>query len=209
MSSQPDDLTARARIRDAAIALFAEKGIDKATVRDIAAAAGVSSGLLRHHFGSKEGLRDACDDYAVAELARIRAPYVDGRGADEAYVLEAIRSAPLRLQNYLVRSIMDGTPTGSQVYDRMVAEARRWLDHTEVVTDDPPAYAAVICSLQIGMFMLRDQISRAIGEDTRQERGQARMLRAAVEIFSQPPVAPELADQAKKALDRLREGKES
>ena len=34
-----EDLTARARIRDAALRLFAERGIDGASVRDIAKAA--------------------------------------------------------------------------------------------------------------------------------------------------------------------------
>src|SRR5262249_41433285 len=63
-----EDLTARARIRDAALTLFAERGIEGATIRDIAKAAGVSSGLVRHHFGSKEGLRDACDSHALERL---------------------------------------------------------------------------------------------------------------------------------------------
>ena len=40
-----EDLTARARIRDAALRLFAERGTDGATIRDIAKAAGVSGGL--------------------------------------------------------------------------------------------------------------------------------------------------------------------
>jgi AcrR family transcriptional regulator len=56
-----EDLTARARIRHAAIRLFADRGIDGTTVRDIAREAGVSPGLLRHHFGSKEALRQVCD----------------------------------------------------------------------------------------------------------------------------------------------------
>ena len=60
-TADPDDLTARARIRDAALHEFGEKGYDGATIRGIAARAGVSSGLLRHHFGSKQELRDACD----------------------------------------------------------------------------------------------------------------------------------------------------
>ena len=45
MSSSAEDLTARARIRDAAIALFADRGIGPATIRDIAQAAGVSPGV--------------------------------------------------------------------------------------------------------------------------------------------------------------------
>ncbi|MEO7078692.1 MAG: helix-turn-helix domain-containing protein, partial [Rhodococcus sp. (in: high G+C Gram-positive bacteria)] len=42
MHSPPDDRTARARIRDEALRLFAERGPDAITMRDIAAAAGVS-----------------------------------------------------------------------------------------------------------------------------------------------------------------------
>ena len=72
--SSPEDLTARARIRDAAIELFAERGIGSATIRDIAQAAGVSSGLVRHHFGSKDGLRRACDEYAMAEGRQAAVP---------------------------------------------------------------------------------------------------------------------------------------
>ncbi|MBY5991858.1 TetR/AcrR family transcriptional regulator [Ferrimonas balearica] len=38
----------------AAADLFSEKGFDKVSVREISEAAGVSHGLIRHHFGSKE-----------------------------------------------------------------------------------------------------------------------------------------------------------
>ena len=60
-----DDLTATARIRDAAIEQFGQHGFGVG-LRAIAKAAGVSAALVIHHFGSKDGLRKACDDY-VAE----------------------------------------------------------------------------------------------------------------------------------------------
>ncbi|MCK8681632.1 TetR/AcrR family transcriptional regulator [Streptomyces lichenis] len=46
----------RARLLAAASALFAERGYDRATVRDIAARAGVNQALLFRHFGSKQAL---------------------------------------------------------------------------------------------------------------------------------------------------------
>ncbi|MBV8931555.1 MAG: TetR/AcrR family transcriptional regulator [Kutzneria sp.] len=46
----------RESLLDAALAVFADKGVDGASVKDIAAAAGVTPGLLYHYFPSKEGL---------------------------------------------------------------------------------------------------------------------------------------------------------
>lgn len=66
------DLTDRARIREAALQHFAEAGYERATIRAIAQTAGVSPGLLRHHFGSKDGLRQACNDYVFEMLRRLK-----------------------------------------------------------------------------------------------------------------------------------------
>ncbi|MGY1943987.1 TetR/AcrR family transcriptional regulator [Nocardia asiatica] len=46
----------RERLLDAALEVFADKGIDGASVKDIAAAAGVAPGLLYHYFAGKEAL---------------------------------------------------------------------------------------------------------------------------------------------------------
>ena len=67
MRAAPDPST-RERIRDAAIASFAERGFDGVGLRDIAQRAGVSAALIVHHFGSKEGLREACDAHVVESL---------------------------------------------------------------------------------------------------------------------------------------------
>jgi AcrR family transcriptional regulator len=73
----PEDLTARARIRDAAMQHFAEHGFERATIRGIAETAGVSSGLVRHHFGSKKALRDACDEWLLRTIRRMSGPTSD------------------------------------------------------------------------------------------------------------------------------------
>ena len=67
MRSAPDDRTAVARIRDAAIDQWGQHGFNVG-LRSIAEAAGVSAALVIHHFGSKEGLRKACDDYIAEEI---------------------------------------------------------------------------------------------------------------------------------------------
>src|SRR6202451_1714214 len=61
------DMTTTARIRDAAIEQWGQHGFNVG-LRAIAEAAGVSAALVIHHFGSKDGLRKACDDYVAEEI---------------------------------------------------------------------------------------------------------------------------------------------
>ena len=53
-ASEQED--ARARLIDAAIKLFAEKGYEGTSVRDLATAAGVNVAAVSYHFGSKDEL---------------------------------------------------------------------------------------------------------------------------------------------------------
>ena len=46
----------RRRVHEAAMALFREKGLDATTMRDVAAAAGLSLGAAYHYFPSKESI---------------------------------------------------------------------------------------------------------------------------------------------------------
>lgn len=49
----------RERLLDAALEVFADKGIDGASVKDVTKAAGVTAGLLYHYFDGKEALVQA------------------------------------------------------------------------------------------------------------------------------------------------------
>lgn len=202
MSSNSGDLTARARIRDAAVRLFADKGIDATSIREIAQEAGVSSGLLRHHFGSKEGLRDACDEYAMAQVTAIGSRWI------ELGVLGRISPDILLYQRYLVRSTMDGSPAGNALFDRMIEFGRHWLDSSGLKTDDPVAFIAVLSAMKMSMFILHEQLSRVLGLDVGEPPGWSRMLRASLDIFGQPLVTPELAEQAQDALTRFSNSEE-
>ena len=197
------DLTARARIRDAAISLFAERGVDGATVRDIAQEADVSSGLLRHHFGSKEGLRDACDEYALNELTKLSGQFTEFR------TLDGLSPRVLLLQRYVIRSMMDGSPAGAAVFDRMVEYGELWLAKSELKTDDPRAFIAVISVMKMSLFTMRDLLSRALGSDVTEPATWARMLHASLDIFSQSLITEEQALQARAAVDRLAAGEEA
>ena len=62
-----DDLTAYARIRNAALELYADKGPARTSIREVARAAGVSPGLVQHHFGTKQNLLRAVNEFVIAD----------------------------------------------------------------------------------------------------------------------------------------------
>jgi AcrR family transcriptional regulator len=63
-----DGADTRLRIVVAALRAFTEQGFDGASVRDIAARAGVNHGLIQYHFGGKKRLWQAAVDQAFARL---------------------------------------------------------------------------------------------------------------------------------------------
>jgi AcrR family transcriptional regulator len=83
------------RILQAASELFADHGFDGTSVRQIAGGAGVSLGMIRHYFGSKEGLYRACIASAYEIYQHLGMQIRDGvrRGGNPAEVVEeAVRT---------------------------------------------------------------------------------------------------------------------
>ncbi|MGB6318699.1 MAG: TetR/AcrR family transcriptional regulator [Litorimonas sp.] len=64
----------RARILQCALEAFAEKGFEGASVREIAASAGVNHGLIRHHFKDKDRLWKAAVTFLFERLDEEMAP---------------------------------------------------------------------------------------------------------------------------------------
>jgi TetR/AcrR family transcriptional regulator, regulator of cefoperazone and chloramphenicol sensitivity len=205
---EPDfeDLTGRARIRDAALRLFAERGIEGTTVRDIARAAGVSSGLIRHHFGSKEGLRAACDSYVLAQMMRLKEEAIRGGQLGNAGFFSSAQPAVLVMLRYFARSMLDGSPTADAMFDEIVGLSERWLeDYHPGEMADPTAYAALLVAMELGALVMREQLSRALGADIFSPEGHLRLARARLDFYSKPLLTPELAEKGRAALDELQE----
>src|ERR1700745_1147154 len=125
-----EDLTAKARIRNAAMGLYAEHGEDRTSMRAIAAAAGVTAGLLVHHFGTKDRLRDAVEQLVVDYFAQAiaQAP-VTGTPAEiaaarDAAVQEMLAANPA-VVNYLRRAVLSPTAPGGRLLERLTELARR------------------------------------------------------------------------------------
>jgi AcrR family transcriptional regulator len=120
------DLTATARIRDAAIEQFGQHGFDVG-LRTIAEAAGVSAALVIHHFGSKDGLRKACDDFVAEEIRSSKSEAI--RSNDPATWLAQMAEiesyAPLSA--YLVRSLQAGGELATMLWHRMTEDAEEYM----------------------------------------------------------------------------------
>lgn len=96
-------LQTRARILDAAEQLFAARGFEGASIRDIAKAAGVQGGLVAHHGGSKEELFRLVVARRAGALSRIRVEALEGARAQGPLDLATILDCFIRPYVTLVR----------------------------------------------------------------------------------------------------------
>lgn len=107
-----EDLTAKARIRNAAMDLYAQHGEERVSLRAVAAEAGVTLGLVQHHFKTKGGLRKAVDQLVIEYFAQALAsatPSDDPRenaAARDAAVRKMLEETPA-VVNYLRRAALD------------------------------------------------------------------------------------------------------
>jgi AcrR family transcriptional regulator len=165
-----EDLTTAARIRDTAIEVFGEHGF-QVGVRKIAAAAGVSPGLVNHHFGSKDGLRAACDD-RVLQLIRDEKIKAITASSVKAGMLDALAEiesyAPLVA--YMVRSLQAGGPMAESLFEHMAADAEGYLEKaveagTIKPSRDPAARARYLMMLNVGATLLYMQMRQHRDEE--------------------------------------------
>ena len=202
MSSTIDDgdLTARATIRNAALRLFAERGPDAVTVREIAAQAGVSPALILHHFGSKDGLRAEVDVFAAKafdaiieaipteELAELLTGGASRGSLAEAFARGFPPGSPLPA--YLRRLLLTNDPAGAALFGRWYAATRRLLDVMAEMgvarpSDDPDIRAAFFLVNDLALILLRNQIAVAIGADPLTPDGMDRWAREASTIYAE------------------------
>jgi TetR/AcrR family transcriptional regulator, regulator of cefoperazone and chloramphenicol sensitivity len=184
------DLTAAARIRDAAIEQFGERGFGVG-LRAIAEAAGVSAALVIHHFGSKEGLRKACDDYIAEEVRSSKSEAM--RSNDPAtwfaQLAEIEDFAPLTA--YLVRSMQAGGDLAKMLWQQMIDNVEQYMDEgvragTIKPSRDPRARAKYLGITGGGAFLLYIQMHDTPTDLRAVLRDYARdMILPALEIYTE------------------------
>ena len=191
----PDDRTARARIRDAALALFAERGPDAVTVRDIASAARVSPALVVRHYTSKDGLRAAVDDH-VAQVFEVMLTQVTEPAAGNALdpatlptladMVAGNLPADSPIPAYLARLLLAGGPVGSALFRRLYAVSQDALAAmveagSANAGDDPAVRAAFLLAGDLAVLILRAHLGDVLGADPLSAAG---MRRWGAEVLS-------------------------
>lgn len=196
MQSLPDDRTARARIRDEALRLFGARGPDAVTVRDIAQEARVSPALVLRHYGSKDGLRQAVDEYVaqvfsvmLAEVSRPAGATFDPAAAPSlAEAVAAYLPADSAIPAYLGRMLLTDAPIGSALFARLHnvgRDALARLAEAGLADEgaDPEVRAAFLLVNDLAPLILRTRIGEVLGVDPLSAPGLRRWVAEVLSIY--------------------------
>lgn len=172
--ANPADLTGRARLRDAALELFAAQGFEATSTRAVAAAAGLSPALVTRHFGSKRGLREAVDTYVLDRVDAEFRSALDALGVDpEGELMAALGAVSARvfgadpvLRGYLRHALVEGGGPGADLFGRLLSGARREVARLSEDRDGGPGEWApfqLLC-LVLGPLLLEQVMQPHLAE---------------------------------------------
>jgi AcrR family transcriptional regulator len=169
------DLTARARIRDAAFELIATVGVRGATLRAIATEAGVSAPLVLHHFGSKQGVVEAVEEWVQEQLRAVTADDGDpsdpaGANSRRSEAFTGLLSEHPLLRGYIRRMLLERSDEGLDWFAKMVSDGtanlrRRAEASMAHPVDDSEAVAAAITVMALVPILLPDHLRHVLGDD--------------------------------------------
>src|SRR5699024_10752873 len=145
------------RILAAALQRFAAQGLT-APLRAVAQDAGVSAGLIIHHFGSRDQLLRARDARALEVTRNTKLEVMTGgTGVMLAQLAEMDRYAPV--VGYVLRRLQTGGPMARQLVDGFVEDAEVYFargEATGMITPsrDPAARARALTEMALGALLL-------------------------------------------------------
>jgi AcrR family transcriptional regulator len=200
------DLSTQARIRNAALAGFAANGVAGTSIRDIASAAGVSPGLVQHHFRTKAGLRAAVDEYVVAVAAEAFADLVpeDSQAAwagmgDVVTAWVARNTLALR---YLARALAEADDAAAEMLRSLLRLAdEKWLQplaRADALREDLDRdWAAIhVLIFNLACVLFEPAISRQLAEPFFTPAQLERWNTATTELYRHALIKPERPSSA-------------
>lgn len=158
-TGHPGDPGIRTRIRDMAIELFGQHGFDTTELSAVAEAAGVSTPLVIQEFGSKEGLRKACDDYILESIRTAKSEALQSMSPTIWFAQLARIESYAPMVSYLVRNMLSGGELGQALMRQMIDNAEEYLEEavragTIKPSRDPTARATFLAMSGGGGFLL-------------------------------------------------------
>jgi len=159
-----------------ALKLFAERGFDSVTVRDIASTSGLSIGLINHHFGSKSGLREAVDRYFIQQFEEAFSANVPSGGtAQEEFAswiddwIDRHRADWPVTVSYFRRAVLDESEWGASLFKRFyefVQATILRMDAAGTIRADVDRLwlPFLIMYLELGTMLLDPYIRKVIGK---------------------------------------------
>jgi AcrR family transcriptional regulator len=153
MRSARDDIAA------AAVRCFAREGFG-ASLRTVAAEAGVSAALIVHHFGSKQGLVEACDARVLGVAdEKLRLMNTEGMAAAAAWVIEVMQEGTV--QAYVSRALVEGGDAGKRLFTSFVDVTEKALLDLDI--PETRMTAAMLVTHSLGTMVFSDHIAAATG----------------------------------------------
>lgn len=160
----------RNQILDAATRVFAEKGFTRATIRDVATAAGIADGTIYNYFENKTGVllgllnrlneSDQREEHFAQSAEMDIADFVHG------YVkhrLEHLGGDELRLLQVIVSEVLINRELRELYYQQVIAPTftiaeqyfEQWARERKIAASDPRLTPHVFAGMVLGVLMLR------------------------------------------------------
>ncbi|MDX1756498.1 MAG: TetR/AcrR family transcriptional regulator [Marinobacter sp.] len=185
--SAPD--SARGRLLKEAARLFRDKGYERTTVRDLAAAVGIQSGSLFHHFRTKEAILKAVMVETIRLNTALMQAAVDQADGDRAKLraliyaeLESINGQTSEAMSVLVFEWRSLSPEAQEevlalrdIYEQLWLDVLSRLYETGDVAAEPFVVRRLLTGAlswtvtwyrpggEMGMSELTDQVMRSLG----------------------------------------------
>src|SRR3954462_15102368 len=144
----------RGDIAHAAVRCFAREGFG-ASLRTVAAEAGVSAALIVHHFGSKQGLIEACDARVLGVAdEKLRLLNNDGIVAAATWVISVMQEGSV--PSYIAHALVSGGDAGKRLFNSFVDVTEKAL--LDLDLPEQRMTAALLVTHWLGTMVLSDHI---------------------------------------------------
>lgn len=158
----------RERLLEAAITLFGRDGFDATSVRAIADEAGVSWGLVRFYFQSKEGLRDAVEKRVMTDYLQLVQVANRATSPEElSSMIESQTGSLSGIVRYLRRAIMEERPIALDFLRELLGTTEMLnADMRARFPDEPALWDSIrMVAQRIGYLLLAPQFETLLNRN--------------------------------------------